>query len=54
MRIKDKPHDINLEMKICGRQRSGWKKDLVLESPEKVIIFFGGFYQNSMDRKGYE
>ena len=26
------------------------KKDLVLESPEKVIIFFGGFFQNLMNR----
>jgi hypothetical protein len=31
-------------MKMQDRQRSGKDKILVLESPEKVIIFFGGLF----------
>ena len=52
MRSMGNPHNVGPEMIIRGRQRSGWKRDLVLESPEKVIIFFGGFFQNLMHREG--
>ncbi|MGB7055655.1 MAG: hypothetical protein WBE28_10085 [bacterium] len=37
-------HLKSVEMEINGRQRIGENKNLVLESPEKVIIFFGGLF----------